>query len=79
MATYKAPIDDMRFILHDVFDAESVWSSMPGTAEMSQDLADAVLEEAGKVAEGIMFPLNRSGDEEGCQFDDGVVTTPTGF
>lgn len=79
MATYKAPIEDMRFVLHDVFDAESVWSSMPGTAEMSQDLADAVLEEAGKVAEGIMFPLNRSGDEEGCQFDNGVVTTPEGF
>jgi len=79
MATYKAPLDDMRFILHDVFDAETLWASMPATAEVSRDLADAVLEEAGKMVEGVMLPLNRSGDEEGCTWNDTVVTTPKGF
>lgn len=79
MATYKAPLDDMRFVLHEVFEAEKVWAAMPATEEVTVDLADAILEEAGKMVEGLMFPLNRSGDEEGCQWNDGVVTTPTGF
>lgn len=79
MATYKAPLADMRFVLNDVFEAEKLWASMPATAEVTRDLADAVLEEAGKMVEGLLLPINRSGDEEGCQWDDGVVTTPTGF
>ena len=79
MATYKAPLDDMRFVLNDVFEAEKLWASMPATAEVTRDLADAILEEAGKMVEGLLLPLNRSGDEEGCQWDDGVVTTPKGF
>jgi alkylation response protein AidB-like acyl-CoA dehydrogenase len=79
MATYKAPLDDMRFVLNDVFEAEKLWASMPATAEVTRDLADAILEEAGKMVEGLLFPLNRSGDEEGCQWNDGVVTTPKGF
>lgn len=79
MATYKAPLDDMRFVLNDVFEAEKLWAAMPATAEVTRDLADAVLEEAGKMVEGLLLPINRSGDEEGCQWDDGVVTTPTGF
>jgi len=79
MATYKAPLDDMRFVLHEVFEAEKVWASMPRTEEVTADLADAILEEAGKMVEGLMLPLNRSGDEEGCQWNEGVVTTPSGF
>ena len=79
MATYKAPLDDMRFVLHDVFEAEKTWASMPRTEEVTADLADAILEEAGKMVEGLMLPLNRSGDEEGCQWNDGEVTTPSGF
>lgn len=79
MATYKAPLNDMRFVLHDVFQAETLWASMPATEEVSRDLADAILDEAGKMVEGVMLPLNRSGDEEGCQWNDGVVTTPAGF
>jgi alkylation response protein AidB-like acyl-CoA dehydrogenase len=69
----------MRFVLNDVFEAEKLWAAMPATAEVTRDLADAVLEEAGKMVEGLLLPINRSGDEEGCQWDDGVVTTPTGF
>ncbi|MBQ0754647.1 MAG: acyl-CoA dehydrogenase C-terminal domain-containing protein [Gammaproteobacteria bacterium] len=79
MATYKAPLEDMRFVLHDVFEAEKHWASMPGTAEVTRDLADAVLDEAGKMVEGLMFPLNRSGDEDGCTWTDGNVTAPPGF
>jgi alkylation response protein AidB-like acyl-CoA dehydrogenase len=79
MATYKAPLDDMRFVLNDVFEAEKLWASMPATAEVTRDLADAILEEAGKMVEGLLLPLNRSGDEEGCQWNDSVVTTPKGF
>lgn len=79
MATYKAPLEDMRFVLNDVFQAEQLWASMAKTSEVTRDLADAVLEEAGKLVEGVLFPINRSGDEEGCQWHDGVVTTPTGF
>lgn len=79
MPIYKAPLDDMRFILHDVFHAEKLWASMPATAEVNRDLADAVLEEAGKMVEGVMLPLNRSGDEEGCTWSDAGVTTPSGF
>ena len=79
MATYKAPLDDMRFVLNDVFEAEKLWASMPATAEVTRDLADAILEEAGKMVEGLLLPLNRSGDEEGCQWNDSVVTTPQGF
>ncbi|MBZ2190135.1 acyl-CoA dehydrogenase C-terminal domain-containing protein [Alcanivorax sp. JB21] len=79
MATYKAPLDDMKFILDDVFASEQLWASMPATAEVTRDLSHAILEEAGKMVEGVMLPLNRSGDEEGCQFENGVVTTPKGF
>ncbi|MGB1221226.1 MAG: acyl-CoA dehydrogenase family protein, partial [Alcanivoracaceae bacterium] len=79
MATYKAPLDDMRFVLNDVFEADKLWASMPATAEVTRDLADAILEEAGKMVEGVLLPLNRQGDEQGCTWNDGVVTTPEGF
>ena len=79
MATYKAPLEDMRFVLNDVFKADEQWATMPATAEVTRDLSDAILEEAGKMTEGLLFPLNREGDEQGCQWNDGDVTTPEGF
>ncbi|SEI71402.1 Acyl-CoA dehydrogenase [Allopseudospirillum japonicum] len=79
MAMYKAPLRDMRFVLNEVFDAGSLWASMPAMSEVTPDLVDAILEEGAKVTENELFPLNRSGDEEGCTFDDGKVTTPAGF
>lgn len=79
MATYRAPLADMQFLLRDVFDAESLFSSMPDTAEATDDLVNAIVEEAGKIAEGLLSPINQSGDQSGCQFDKGVVTTPAGF
>ncbi|TNE41359.1 MAG: acyl-CoA dehydrogenase [Sphingomonadales bacterium] len=77
MYDYSPPIEDYRFLLHDVlgFDAEM--------AELGKDvdagLAGAVLEEAGRFCAEKLYPLNRSGDEEGSHLADGVVTTPTGF
>ncbi len=72
MATYKAPLEDMRFVLNDVFKADQLWASMPATAEVTQDLSDAILEEAGKMTEGLLFPLNRNSDEQGCTWNDGA-------
>ena len=78
MPTYKAPLEDIRFVLHDLLDVGQL-ASLPGYEEATPDLVDAVLEEAAKVAENELFPLNLSGDEEGCLFENGVVRTPEGF
>lgn len=79
MATYKAPLDDIRFILWEVFKADEFWAEMDDTRDVTRDVADAVLEEGGKICEKVLFPINRSGDEEGCQYNNTVVTTPAGF
>jgi alkylation response protein AidB-like acyl-CoA dehydrogenase len=79
MAEYKAPVQEMMFLLEDVFNAQALWQSMPGTAEASYDLVKAILEEGAKICEAELYPINRSGDEESCKFEDGVVTTPRGF
>lgn len=79
MANYKAPIQDMQFVLHDVFKADDLWASMPTTSEVTPDLVSAILEEGARVCENELFPINRQGDEEGCTWKDGEVTTPTGF
>ncbi|GHA97406.1 acyl-CoA dehydrogenase C-terminal domain-containing protein [Modicisalibacter luteus] len=79
MASYQAPLRDMRFVLNDVFRAGEEWVAMPGTAEVTPDLADAILEEGARVTWAELFPLNQSGDAEGCHFDAGRVTTPKGF
>ncbi|MBY0432276.1 MAG: acyl-CoA dehydrogenase family protein, partial [Rhodospirillales bacterium] len=78
MAIYKAPLRDMRFVLTELFDGQSL-SALPGHEEHSPDVVDAVLEEAAKLCEEVLFPLNRSGDEEGCAVENGVVRTPRGF
>jgi alkylation response protein AidB-like acyl-CoA dehydrogenase len=80
MADYKAPLRDMRFVLNEVFEVSKLWSQLPGLAEVvDEDTAAAILEEAGKVTGGVIAPLNRSGDEEGCSWSNGVVKTPAGF
>lgn len=79
MTTYRAPLRDIQFLLRDVFHAEEFFAGMPDTADVTDDLITAILEEAGKIAEGLLSPINQSGDQEGCHYDDGVVTTPAGF
>ncbi|SDL79251.1 Acyl-CoA dehydrogenase [Modicisalibacter muralis] len=79
MASYQAPLRDMRFVLNEVFKAGEEWASMPGTTEVTPDLAEAILEEGARVTRAELFPLNQSGDAEGCHFAAGKVTTPKGF
>lgn len=78
MASYTAPLRDMRFIYNELFESEEI-SALPGYEDATPDLVDAVLEEAAKLCQNELFPLNRSGDEEGCTWADGEVTTPVGF
>ncbi len=80
MSTYKAPLTDIRFALHDVLGAEALFTSL-GYEDASRDLLDAVLEEAARFSETMLAPLNRVGDEIGCAFDKatGDVATPPGF
>ncbi|UFQ97089.1 acyl-CoA dehydrogenase C-terminal domain-containing protein [Pseudomonas wenzhouensis] len=80
MPEFNAPLRDMRFVLHDVFQAPSLWARLPALADtVDADTADAILEEAAKVTGNLIAPLNRSGDEEGAQWEGGDVRTPTGF
>ena len=79
MVTYAAPLDDIRFCLTELFDYEGRVATLPGFEDASPDLVDAVLEEAAKFCVNELLPLNRSGDEEGCSFENGVVRTPAGF
>lgn len=79
MPSYKAPVDEVLFLLNDVFQLER-YDNLPGFADASADVVRAILGEAGKFCEEVLLPLNRTGDQEGCRrHDDGRVTTPKGF
>jgi alkylation response protein AidB-like acyl-CoA dehydrogenase len=78
MPEYKAPLRDMRFLIDHVFDFHGSYAAL-GATDASPDMVSAILEEGAKFCENVLSPLNRSGDEEGCHFDNGVVTTPAGF
>ena len=79
MPTYKAPVEDVSFLLNDVFQIDR-YNNLPGFADASADVREAILGEAAKLSEEVLQPLNRVGDLEGCKrHDDGSVTTPKGF
>jgi acyl-CoA dehydrogenase len=78
MAEYSAPLRDMKFVIKELAPFDAI-ASLPGCEEVTPDLVDAVLEEAGKFATGALSPLNWTGDQTGCKLNDGVVTTAPGF
>jgi acyl-CoA dehydrogenase len=79
MPTYRAPVDGVMFLLRDVLHVER-YNNLPGFAEATPDIVEAVLAEAAKFCEDVLTPLNRIGDKEGCRrHADGSVTTPPGF
>ena len=78
MATYTAPLRDLRFVYEELFDAGEI-TALKDYQDATPDLVHAIVEEGAKLCQNELFPLNRSGDEEGCHFDNGNVRTPKGF
>jgi alkylation response protein AidB-like acyl-CoA dehydrogenase len=78
MAEYVAPLKDMKFVLEHVVGLDQV-NQLPGWEDLTADVVDAILEEAGKLAGEVLSPLNASGDRAGARYKDGEVTMPSGF
>ena len=79
MPQYKAPLRDVRFLLNEVYDYSSHYAQQPNAEDATPDMVDAILEGAATFCEEVLAPLNLSGDQEGCTFHNGEVTTPKGF
>jgi len=78
MPLYRAPLDDFRFLFNEFFEVEKL-RDLPQYGDLSTDLLEDILSNAGKFCEEVLQPINQSGDEEGCHFENGVVRTPKGF
>ena len=78
MSHFTAPLDDIRFVLHELIDIPTI-QALPGQTDTSAELIDAVLEEAGRFAAQVLAPINHEGDVQGSQWKDGEVTTAPGF
>ncbi len=72
-------IRDIHFLIHEVLDFEGHYRGLDLPDPPTRDLIDAIVDEAARFTENELAPLNRAGDEEGCNLVDGEVTTPTGF
>jgi len=81
MGKYIAPLRDMQFVFHELLDVVSELRQLPQHTDIDTDIINQLLEEAGKFASGVVYPLNYSGDREGCHLDKTThaVTTPQGF
>ncbi|HEY2068039.1 MAG TPA: acyl-CoA dehydrogenase C-terminal domain-containing protein [Rhizomicrobium sp.] len=78
MPVYRAPLDDFRFLMNELLEADKL-HDLPQFESLTPDLIEDILTNAAKFAEEVIHPLNQSGDEEGCHFENGVVRTPAGF
>src|SRR6202012_739578 len=78
MPIYRAPIDEDKFVLNELLEIAQ-HRDLPDYGDLTPDLVDDILTNAGKFCEEVLQPLNQSGDEEGCRFENGTVTTPKGF
>ena len=81
MGQYVAPIRDMQFLLHEFLNVTDELKQMPKFEDVDTDIINQVLEEGAKFTQNVLFPLNNSGDREGCHYDAASksVTTPKGF
>ena len=81
MAQYVPPLRDMQFVMHELLHVTDEFKRMPRHAELDADTLNAVLEEGGKFASEVIFPINISGDGEGCTLDPATheVRAPQGF
>ena len=79
MGQYIPPLRDIQFVMHELLDTEGTLKQMPTHADMDVDTINAIVEEAGKFASTVIFPLNQSGDLEGCTLNGTEVTAPKGY
>lgn len=79
MPAYKAPVRDIRFLMNEVFDYPGHFKTLSNGEAADSDTVNMIIDGAADFCENILSPLNQSGDEEGCHFKDGEVTTPKGF
>ncbi len=78
MPAFKAPLDDIRYLLHDVHDIGQL-SKLPGFEDATPEMIDEVLAGGATFCEDVLFPINQSGDAEGVTLENGAVKTPSGF
>jgi alkylation response protein AidB-like acyl-CoA dehydrogenase len=78
MPVYRAPLQDYRFLMNELFEVDKQ-TDLPQFGDITSDLVEDVLSNAAKLCEEVLHPINQSGDEEGCHYENGVVRTPAGF
>ncbi len=81
MPIYTPPLRDLQFVMHELLQVTETFKLMPKHADLDADTINAVLEEGGKFTAGVTFPINASGDREGCALDPAThsVRTPKGW
>ncbi len=79
MGSYVPPLRDIQFVMHELLNTEATLQQLPAHAELDVDTINAIVEEAGKFSSQVIFPLNHTGDQEGCTLNGSVVTTPKGY
>jgi hypothetical protein len=79
MTPYNDPLDNIRFLINDIFDYPQHYAKFSQLNDLTPDVVDAIISECANFCEKELAPLNQSGDDEGCQFDNGKATTPKGF